>query len=98
MAKYRINHGKVIKQTHEIDDLADDLQTEITRLNNAYELSLTEWQGPAADEFRRKLSSLISQISTTKDNMNSVARRIRAVANAIQAEDERQAEAAEALG
>lgn len=97
MADFRINYDKVISQANQIDSLADDMATQLKALEDAYDASVYGWQGDAATTFRGKLNLLISSVRATKDNMYSVASKIKSIANAIQQEDERRAEEAKQL-
>lgn len=89
MAKFRINHSKVIRQADEMNDLSRDLNAEILRLENLLSQIKREWYGPASDAFQQQLIMLIADMKTTRYNMSSVSSSIKNVANRIQSEDER---------
>ncbi len=95
MAKFRINYDKVISQADSIDDLADDLQRKIDELIDLQNLVRKEWVGPASSAFQKKLTTLISDMKSTKSDMGSVASKIKSTARSIQREDERLAREAE---
>ncbi len=92
MARFRINHGKVIRQADEITDLSKQLNREITGLENLLARIKSEWYGPASEAFQQQLIMLIADMKTTRYNMSSVSSTIKNVANRIQREDERLAE------
>ena len=95
MAKFRINYDKVISQADSIEDLAGDLQRKISDLTDWQNLARKEWVGPASTAFQKKLSTLISDMKSTKSDMDSVASKIKSTARSIQREDERMAREAE---
>lgn len=95
MAKFRINYDKVISQADSIEDLAGDLQRKISDLTDLQNLARKEWIGPASTAFQKKLSTLISDMKSTKADMDSVASKIKSTARSIQREDERLAREAE---
>lgn len=95
MAKFRINYDKVISQANSIDDLANDLQRKIDELTDLQSMVRKEWIGPASSAFQKKLSTLISDMKSTKSDMDSVASQIKSTARNIQREDERLAHEAE---
>lgn len=87
MAIFRINYSRVVQQANQMNCLADDLQTEISRLERKLNTSREEWKGPAADEYRKQLSNLITKMRRTKVKMYNVSRSIKTNANRIQRED-----------
>lgn len=95
MAKFRINYDKVISQADSIEDLAGDLQRKISDLTDLQNLARKEWVGSASTAFQKKLSTLISDMKSTKSDMDSVASKIKSTARSIQREDERLAREAE---
>ena len=95
MAKFRINYDKVISQADSIEYLAGDLQRKISDLTDLQNLARKEWVGPASTAFQKKLSTLISDMKSTKTDMDSVASKIKSTARSIQKEDERLAREAE---
>lgn len=95
MARYRINHSRVIQQANQIYYLSNDLQTEISRLERILNTSREEWKGPAADEYRKQLSNLIIKMRRIKTKMYSVSQSIKTNANRIQREDNELAESME---
>lgn len=90
----RINYNKVISQANDIKDLSDDLNREISNLENLLERIKREWCGPASDAFQKQLLILIADMKTTKYNMSSVSSTIKNVAKRIRDEDEEAAERA----
>ena len=95
MAKFRINYDKVISQADSIEDLAGDLRRKISDLTNLQTLARKEWVGPASTAFQKKLSTLISDMKSTRSDMDAVASKIKSTARSIQREDERLAREAE---
>ncbi len=94
MSQFRINYNKVIDQAEQIDDLSRDLNSEIKTLEGLLEQVKREWCGPASDAYQQQLLMLIADMKTTKHNISSVSSTITNVANRLQREDERIAEAA----
>ncbi len=89
MAGMRINYDKVISQADSMQDLADSLKSRIDDLTNMQNSLRTAWVGPAATAFQKKLSELISDMQSTRSDMDSVINRIVTTAKAIKKEDER---------
>jgi WXG100 family type VII secretion target len=95
--QFRINHAAVISQANAISALANDLQTQINRLNAMEQNLSAGWRGRAANTFLARATELRTEINTQRQQMVTLANTIRNAANAIQRADEEAARRAAAL-
>lgn len=85
---FRINHASVISQANTIADLANDLQTQINRLNVTEQNLRAGWCGRAADVFFSRIAEQRTTLNTQRQHMEMLATTIRDTANSIQRADE----------
>ncbi len=85
--KYRINYSKVIQQANLISDNADQLNDQITRLNQLEQECRACWKGETAEIFILRLNQLRNEMTRTKTQMVNLSSTIKYCADRIQRED-----------
>jgi len=84
-------------QANAIANLANDLQTQINRLDAMEQSLRAGWKGRAANAFLARASELRMELNTQRQQMVNLATAIRNTANAIQQADEKVAKKAATL-
>ncbi len=83
----RINYRKTVDQANEIQNLSDDLNDEVGKLETLLSQIKREWKGPASEAYQKQLVMLIADMRTTESNMSSLAVSIKNTARRIRDED-----------
>lgn len=94
MAAFRINYSRVMSQVDSMNNLSNNLNSEIRKLYNMLNELKSNWKGPASTAYQRQLNKLIVDMERTRGKMVNVAGTIGSVARRIQLADERAAERA----
>lgn len=97
MATFRINYSRVMSQVNSMNNLGNNLNSEIRKLDNMLNEIKSNWNGPASNAYQRQLDKLVVDMKRTRGKMVDIAGTIGNVARRIQLEDERAAERAKKL-
>ncbi len=92
MAIERIDYSRTVGQANEIQELSDELDQEIEKLQRLWENVKRDWQGPASQAYQNQLLILIAEMKTTRFNMSSLSTSIKNAARRIRDEDQERAE------
>ncbi|WP_261304022.1 WXG100 family type VII secretion target [Paenibacillus andongensis] len=94
---FRINYSQVVSQANHIHDLARNLNTNVSGLENLMQQMKSAWKGPAAEACLKQCELLKTEMNATFRQMEDVSSTIKQVADRIQREDEAAAERARRL-
>lgn len=95
--KYSINYEQVLRQANRIEEEAQQIQSNMKKLDGLMTDVRGSWDSPAAKVFLSKCELLKSDMTENYSRIRNVANTIRTVARQIKQQDERAAERAKLL-
>ena len=92
MAIIDFDYWKTMWLVDDINDLGDNINSEIKRMQKHLSNVAKEWKGPASDAYQKYLEELIADMISAKSKIYSLANKVKNAAEKIKNDEERIAE------